>query len=99
MSNHRMPGALPIELVLTVVSVTLLAILVFIWWGEYRRTRARFTLGLLAFASVFLVRELLSVLIVLDRADRVPVIGPGISLIVTFAQVVALGLLLYLVSR
>lgn len=94
-----MAGALPLELVLTVVSVTLLGILVFIWWGEYRRSRAKFTLGLLLFAGVFLLRELLRVLIVLDRADRVPVIGPGISLLVMIAQVVALGVLLYVVSR
>lgn len=92
-------GLAPLELVLTVVSVTLLAILLFIWWQEYRRTRARFTLGLVLFAGVFLLKELLSVLIVLDRADRVPVIGPRISVIVTLGQVLALATLLYIVSR
>lgn len=97
--DHRLGAGAPIEIVLTVVSVTLLAILLFIWWGEYRRTRARFTLGLVLFAGVFLVKELLRVLIIIGRAEGVPVIGPGISLIVALAEVVALATLLYIVSR
>lgn len=86
-------------LLLTVVSVTLLAILLFIFWGEWRRTRARFSLGLVVFAGIFLLREALNVLQVLGRAEGVPVIGRRVGFIVALAQVVALAMLLYLVSR
>ena len=87
------------ELLLTVVSVTLLAVILVIFLREWRRTRARFSLGLALFAVVFLVKESLHVLQVLDKADGVPVIGRGIGFLVELGEVVALGLLLYLVSR
>jgi len=84
---------------LSIVSATLLAIIMFIFLSEYRKTRARFSLGLSLFAGVFLVKELLNVVLVIDRADRVPFIGPQIQTLVLLAQVAALGTLLYLVSR
>lgn len=87
------------ELLLTVISVTLLAILLFIFWSEWRRTRARFSLGLMLFAGVFLVKEALRVLQVIGSADGVPLIGRGIAFLVALAEVIALSVLLYLVSR
>ena len=87
------------ELVLTIVSVTLLAILLAIFWREWRRTKARFSLGLVLFAGVFFVKELLRVLQVLGKAEGLPVIGPRVAALVALAEVVALGTLLYLVSR
>lgn len=87
------------ELLLTVVSVTLLAILLFIFLREWRRTRAQFSLGLVLFAAVFLVKELLRVLQILGSADGVPLVGRGIPFLVALGEVVALSVLLYLVSR
>lgn len=94
----RPPFPLP-ELILTVVSVTLLAILLFIFLQEWRRTRARFSLGLALFAGVFLVKEALRVLQVIGRAEGIPIVGPRVSLLVSLGEVVALAVLLYLVAR
>lgn len=94
--NHRVPLA---DLLLTSISVTLLAILLFIFWQEWRRTRARFSLGLVLFAGVFFVKELFRVLIVLDRGGDIPIVGPQLGMLVNVAQVVALATLLYIVSR
>ena len=87
------------ELLLTVISVTLLAVLLFIFWREYRLTKARFSLGLVLFAGVFFVKELLRVLQIIGRAEGLPLIGRGVPFIVALAEVVALAVLLYLVSR
>lgn len=94
------PPRLPLlELTLTLASVALLAILLFIWWREWRATKARFSLGLVLFAAVFLVKEALHVLQVAGRAEGVPLIGPGIGLLVALGEVAALGMLVYLVAR
>lgn len=87
------------ELVLTVVAVTLLAVLFAIFLREYLRTKARFSLGLTIFAGIFLVKEGLRVLQVLGRAADLPVIGPRVGMFVALGEVVALATLLYLVSR
>lgn len=87
------------ELLLTVISVTLLAVLLVIFWREWRQTKARFSLGLVLFAGVFFLKELLRVLQILGRAEGLPVIGRGIPLLVALAEVIALAVLLYLVSR
>jgi hypothetical protein len=87
------------ELLLTLVSVVLLAILLYVWMREHARTKARFTLGLVLFAGVFLLKESLHVLEVLGRAEGVPLVGTRIGFIVALGEVVALAMLVYVVAR
>jgi hypothetical protein len=89
----------PLETLLTVVNLALLTGLLVIFLQQWRRTRSKFSLGLVLFAGVFLVKELLDVLKFIGRAADLPILGPRIELIVTLAEAVALAILLYIVAR
>lgn len=89
----------PLELLLTIVNLALLFGLFIIFLKQYRETRAKFTLGLLAFAGVLVVKELLTVIRFLGRAADVPLVGPRLELLATLAQAIALAALLWQVAK
>ena len=88
-----------LEALLTVANVALLFGLLVIFWQQWRRTKSTFSLGLVLFAGIFLLKELLQVLQALDRAAGLPVIGPRVALLLTLGETAALGVLLYIVAR
>lgn len=88
-----------LEILLSFVNVLLLFGLFVIFWSQWRRTKATFSLGLVLFAGVFLVKELIGLLRFLARANDLPVIGPRLAIVVTLGEAVALGILLYIVAR
>jgi hypothetical protein len=84
---------------LTVVNLALLAGLFVIFLQQWRKTRAQFSAGLALFAGVLLLRDLLQVFQVLDRASGLPVIGARVTLLLTLGETTALAILLWLVAR
>ena len=90
---------LGLEAALTLVNVALLFILLVIWIQQYRRTRSRFSLGLVLFAGVLLLRDLLTIVQALDRAAGLPVVGSRIAVSIALGEAVALGILLYNVAK
>jgi hypothetical protein len=89
----------PLETLLTIVNVALLFGLFAIFFQQWRRTKSTFSLGLVAFAAIFLLKEFLSVLQTLDRAAGLPVIGPRVQVLLALGETAALGVLLYIVAR
>lgn len=85
--------------ILSTINIALLLILVFIYIDLYSKTRSPFTVGLLIFALVFLVRDLTSSpLIASLYGFRAYGLGPFVFLPSLF-ETVALGILLYLSVR
>jgi hypothetical protein len=84
---------------LNFVNVCLLFALLVIFWSQWRRTKAAFSMGLVLFALVFLLKELLDLLRVLGRAQGIPGVGSRIEPLVTLGEAIALAILLYIVAR
>jgi hypothetical protein len=93
------PVIAPLETLLSVVNLALLTALLVIFVQQWRRTRATFSLGLVLFAAVLVLKELLGVLQFLGRAADLPVIGPRVQVLLTLGEAIALAILLYLVAR
>ena len=93
------PVIAPLETLLSVVNLALLTALFAIFLQQWRRTKSTFSLGLVLFAGVFLLKELLSVLQFLGRATDLPVIGPRVQVLLTLSEAVALAILLFIVAR
>lgn len=92
-------SGLGIETLLTLVNVGLLLGLLIIFVQQWRRTRSTFSLGLVLFAAVFLLKEFLSVLQALDRAAGLPLVGPRVAVFIALGEAAALGILLYNVAK
>src|SRR5689334_3590556 len=99
MARTQLGTGAGLETLLTIVNVALLFGLLVIFFQQWRRTKSTFSLGLVLFAGVFLLKEFLSVLQALDRAAGLPVIGTRVAVLIALAEAVALGILLYLVAR
>lgn len=98
------PGAIlgtggGIETILTLVNVGLLFALLLIFIQQWRRTKSAFSLGLVLFAGVFLLKEFLQMLQAYRRALGLPVLGVGVQILIALGEAVALGILLYNVAK
>lgn len=94
-----MAAPLRLEFLLTLVNVLLLFGLFVLFLQQYRQTRAKFSLGLVLFAGVLFLRELLTILRVVGRSEGVPLVGPQFGALLALGEAVALGILLYHVAR
>jgi hypothetical protein len=82
--------------IISTINISLLAILIFIYVNIYVRTRSPFTVGLVIFAFVFLVRDLMSSPFVTSIAGfRAYGLGP-FAFLPSLFELVALSVLLYL---
>lgn len=94
-----MVAAPRLEFLLTLVNVFLLFGLSLLFLQQWRQTRAKFSLGLVLFAGVLFLRELLTILRVVGRAEGVPLVGPQFGALLALGEAIALGILLYHVAR
>lgn len=94
-----MAAGLKLEFLLTLVNVFLLFGLSVLFLQQWRQTRAKFSLGLVLFAGILFLRELLTVLRVLGRAEGLPVVGGQFGAVLALGEAVALGILLWNVAR
>jgi hypothetical protein len=92
-------GIARLDALLAIVNAGLLLALLIVFFKQWRRTKASFALGLVVFAAVLLVRELLGVLNAVGRAGGLPIVGPGFDLLLTVGEGIALAILLYLVVQ
>jgi hypothetical protein len=101
------PGAIPGDIeffyvanaIVSTINIALLLILVFIYIDLYSKTRSPFTVGLLIFSLVFLVKDLTSnPLVASIYGFRAYGLGPFVFLPGLF-ELVALSILLYLSVR
>ena|SRR5438094_822824 len=88
-----------LEAILTVVNVLLLFGLLVIFLQQWRRTKSAFSLGLVLFAGVFLLKEFLQVVQAYRRAANLPVLGIGVQILIALGEAIALGILLYNVAK
>jgi len=86
--------------VLGIANVGLLVGLFYFYWDSYKQLRSKFTIGLLYFASILLVQNLLAILALVVFAIlgiEIHEVGGtevySILLLVTFAQLIALTIL------
>ncbi len=91
----RLTGIDSAETLLGIVNVLLLFGLFIIFAQQWRRTKAQFSLGLMLFAGIFVLKELLGLLQLLGRAT----LFPRVELLITLGEAVGLGILLYIVAR
>src|SRR5438067_7939989 len=88
-----------LEALLTLLNIVLLAGLLVIFVQQYRRTKSAFSLGLVLFAGVFLLKELLQVVQAYRRAIGIATISPLAQIAIALGEAVALGILLYNVAK
>jgi hypothetical protein len=82
--------------VLSTVNIALLAFLIATYAALYSKTRSEFTIGLMIFATVFLMKDILSSPFVIG-AFRFQTVGLGpFALIEPLLELLALSVLLYL---
>jgi hypothetical protein len=81
-------------LVAVVINIILLSMLLYIYLENYRKLKSKFTAGLIFFASIFLIQNVLWIFfIVFVRDMRTP--GMGLpNFILTIVETIGLGILL-----
>ena len=77
------------------VNVLLLIGLIWIYVGSFRKVRAQFTAGLLFFAALFLVQNLISLYSFLTMFMYYAAGVTGIVLAITIVQTAGLGVILW----
>ncbi len=87
------------NMIISTINIALLVILIFIYVNIYVKTRSPFTIGLVIFAVVFLVRDLTSSPFVTSiYGFRAYGLGP-FAFLPSLFELVALSILLYLSAR
>ena len=81
------------------VNVLLLLWLIWIYAGSFRKVRAEFTAGLLFFAALFLVQNLISLYSFLTMFMYYAADVTGIVLAITIVQTAGLGIILWTALR
>ena len=96
-SNMGMFGHLGyLGMVAVVINIILLSVLLYIYIQSYRRIKSKFTLGLIMFASIFMLQNVLWIIFIFVMRDMR---SPGMGLpnfILTFIEAVGLAILLKL---
>ena len=85
-----------------IANICLLLGLLYVYWGSYKQVKSQFTIGLLFFASVFLLKSILFIAFLLffllggfrDFADDGPNGAPAGMFLVNIMECVALSILL-----
>ena len=86
-------------IIVEIVNVCLLLGLLHVYWGNYRKVKSEFSIGLLFFASVFLLKSILFIIGIVVWASGIhtPISGgdrgvPGLFLL-NIVEMVALAIL------
>lgn len=99
MAKPAFTGIARLDALLTLVNVALLLALLIIFFKQWRRTKATFSLGLVLFAVVFLLKETLGVFQAVARENAGIVSLARLDVLVALAEAVALAILLFIVAR
>lgn len=88
-------------LLASLLSFAMLFTLAVIWWRTYRETKSRFSGGLVLFAVILALQEVLRIAAIVQRSggkQEIARLG-RLDLVAAVAQVGALAVLVYLVNR
>lgn len=99
MAKPALTGIARLDTLLTLANVALLLALFIIFFKQWRKTKATFALGLVLFAAVFLLKEVLSVFQSVARENAGIVTLVRLDVGVALAEAIALAILLFIVAQ
>lgn len=88
------PFLIYVDTLVSLGNILLLIALLYVYWGSYRKIKSRFTLGLMMFAGLLLLQNILfSSFLIFHQAFRVAAIGFPL-LVLNVTEFLALAILL-----